>query len=1288
MSNSMLRPSGIRAGLLVALMLGGMTVAHAADDTLWRKAYTGEQATGKHVISLWQFKPGAETQDNSGHGHDLILRGETRFADDGQFGNCLHLPPTGETPDTPQGAQAPSHPDLTPPGAFTLELWLRPRETLYAQPRAFLLDKKKYHYATDVADANHDYCFLLTKVDDASVILSASLGYDTNSDFYNSQPVRLIPGSWYHAAFTYDGRGTGQFFLDGEPIGSATFPDRGPISAGTHPLVIGDRAGSTHARFPGCIEQVRITRGIATFLRGTEQSQSFETGALGPPTSISGNWHVEMSKLVELSDAADEAKRPFFATLEGQATDNVVVTVGFEAYDQMGEVLVSPAWTDQDNYVAVVWVNQNIVRLLQVRDGEEAILAEKQLDGVQSPVRLGAAISGQGLRAYVNGEPALEAGAIFQPSRVRALGGRYRTVGFNAVDEEPVTPWTTARSTFCPVRMDRPAGRSVFYRMEKDASMVLTVRNLSKERLPSVKLRMSIEGFLNWTVEQVLEDIAPSATVSFNCAVPADRLRPDVYTVSVHADVDQWASGSANFPFTVVARPNPNRFPVLMWGSVPDQNVPRIAELGFTAVFATGVDFKYLWDNPQATDSHNFATNPDHHRNLNDSVETIMKANMNVAGNFSPGYWLIANRPEFRRVLRPGEINSGYLPDICPRLPAVRNFCRRAADAMMSSYAPYPAFTFLNLHSELRDNAEPCFHPEDVEAYREATGLDVPDEVARKAGVNYKDIPDFPENRIVPDDHLLLTYFRWYWKQGDAWVPLNDAIFDAVKKVRPDIQIWHDPAVRVAPTYGSGGRLDMIGNWTYSNPAPVRIGMTTDELLCMAQGRQKVMQTIQTIWYRTQTAPKQKRDAMEDSQDAWDPWDDHDPDAAYITPSPAHMTEAFWTAISRPIDMIGYHGAGAIIDGQWGWDYTMTHRDTADALGRMHKQVIEPFGPMLRQLDNRPADVACLESFASQVFAQSATFGWARGHIAGYWLASQYAGLQSDVVYDETVVGGGLDRYKVLIMADCPVLTQSVYESIVAFQQRGGIVIADERLTPAITPDIRVPMIAAWDGGDPLRWQAELLATAEYIRKELDGRYEWFVRSENPQVVIHARERDDVQYVFAINDCRQFGNYVGPYGKVMEDGLPAETTITIRRGGTKVIDLMAGEEVPVRCDGPVTQFDAALAPGGGNIYVIMDRMPAAVRLDMAEQMERGETAMIDVRIVDDAGQPVAATVPFEIRIEDPAFRAAEPSGFYAAVGGEARVTFELAENERTGLWRVTVVERMRGTSVTRYVPVR
>lgn len=1013
-------------------------------------------------------------------------------------------------------------------------------------------------------------------------------------------------------------------------------------------------------------------------------SVSFESG-FGALTPVTGRWRVDAGTAREDSDSTDSKGRPLFATFEGVAEDDFAVTVEFRNNDYAGETLVCPVWTDADNYVAAVWVDGNRIRLLHVRQGSETVLAEARVDGISPPVRLGAAVSGQGLRAYLNGEQVLEAAAFFTPGHVRALGGRFRDVGFHRVVETSVTPWVTNPMTASPVVIEPVPGRRAFYRMERNAAMTVAVRNLSDQSLEQVRVETVVNGFPDYSSVRVIETLAANGAVTVALAVPAERLRPDDYQVSVNVEAPGWRPAQAAFPFAVVKRPLPQRLDVLLWGSVPEVWLPRLAELGFTAVYGAAADYKYLWDNPQATDSHDFS-DPARKQALLDHLEAIMRCGMVGATNFDPGMWLIWNREELRRVQRDGSPIDPNRPDLCPLQPTVRAFCERAAQALMKTYGEHPAFVMTNINSEMRDNAQPCFHTEDIHAYRAATGLEIPPQVKSKHGTPYKEIAGFPADRIVADDHPLLTYFRWYWKQGDGWVGLNDLIHDTVKQSRPDVQTWFDPAVRVAPIYGSGGRLDMLGNWSYTNPDPIRVGMTAEELITMSRGQHKVFQMIQSIWYRSETAPKQQRAQVRRA--AADPWDDHDPDADYFTPSPAHMTAASWMAISRPIDMLGYHGVGSLLPLQGG-GYVFTHRDTADAIGRFQRRVVAPFGPMLRELGSRPADVALLESFSSQVFAGHGTFGWSNGTIGAFWLASQYAGLQSDIIYEETVLERGLDGYRVLIMPACEVLPRSVAERIIAFQQRGGIVIADELLAPGITPDIVIPHVAAWRmDGEP--WKQTTLSIAQQMRSGLAGRYVPFAESQNPQVVLHTRERRaaGTQYLFAINDTKTFGDYVGRYGKVMEDGLPAETTITVQRSGVVVLDLVAGKPVAVESDGQATSFRAALEPGGGAIYVITEHLPARIELAAPGELMRAGPALFSISVVDAAGAAVDAVVPFEITIEDPGFHAAEPSGFYAAIDGQAQVTFDVAENDRTGLWRITAAERMTGASATLYVPMR
>jgi len=105
-----------------------------AVDAPWRHEYSGTAATGPNVIALWQFDKGAETADQSGRGHALKLRGQARFVVAGKFGGALESFPADAAHDHAQGAETPSRPDLTPKGAFTIEMWLRPKPEMARHP--------------------------------------------------------------------------------------------------------------------------------------------------------------------------------------------------------------------------------------------------------------------------------------------------------------------------------------------------------------------------------------------------------------------------------------------------------------------------------------------------------------------------------------------------------------------------------------------------------------------------------------------------------------------------------------------------------------------------------------------------------------------------------------------------------------------------------------------------------------------------------------------------------------------------------------------------------------------------------------------------------------------------------------------------------------------------------------------------------------------------------------------------------------------------------------------------
>ncbi|NQU21139.1 MAG: hypothetical protein HQ567_07635 [Candidatus Nealsonbacteria bacterium] len=135
----------VLATCAIATILCG--VAWAQDKELvqlaepWSDPYTGQHATGDHVIGLWSFDEGAELADGSGNGHHLTLNGAKVVAD-GRFGGCLESWRGWPDEDTAHQAWAKSAPELTPKGPFTVEMWIKPKPEIEGYPDSFLLDNR------------------------------------------------------------------------------------------------------------------------------------------------------------------------------------------------------------------------------------------------------------------------------------------------------------------------------------------------------------------------------------------------------------------------------------------------------------------------------------------------------------------------------------------------------------------------------------------------------------------------------------------------------------------------------------------------------------------------------------------------------------------------------------------------------------------------------------------------------------------------------------------------------------------------------------------------------------------------------------------------------------------------------------------------------------------------------------------------------------------------------------------------------------------------------------------
>lgn len=829
---------------------------------------------------------------------------------------------------------------------------------------------------------------------------------------------------------------------------------------------------------------------------------------------------------------------------------------------------------------------------------------------------------------------------------------------------------------FRPLTLAATHRRAVYRRMEESAALAFEVTNVSAIAQSNVEVTVRVPGMA--PEHTTLPSLASgdSHTVAFALDT---RLRPGKYGVEVtYLLGDKTYRNTEEFPVTIVDRELPHRMPVVMWGvggvEQVTENTPKLKELGFTHCLGLRTSYADIWEAGEAVPATSEAALADSYRMLDQALADDLGVVISV-GN---GHWM-DRKPELLRVNAEGTPYERVNP--CCNLPGVVDFSRNVGRSIIESYGDFPAFDAALINSEVRDSSQVCFHTEDRDAYRAATGKEYPESVVIKNGVSYTKLPDFPANRVVPDDHALLEFYRWFWREGDGWNGVHSAVNDGLKSTgRDDLWTFFDPAVRVPSLWGSGGSVDYISHWTYSYPDPLRIGLCTDELFAMAGGNdaQDVMKMTQIIWYRSQTAPAPNGAAPSTEQSAWE---DYDPDAAYITIAPMHLKEAFWTKIARPIKGIMYHGWQSLVPTESTSAYRYTHPETQGVLKDLVHQVVEPLGPTLLQVPAAQADVAFLESFTSQILAGRGTYGWGGSWAGDAYHVLQYAHLQSEIVYEETIQQRGLDGFKVLVLTDCDVLPESIVTAVHAFQAQGGIVVADERVCPAIVADIKLPVYLRTK--DAAADKAALLERAATLRSALAGTYRPAADSTEAEVIPYRRRFGTTDYLFAINDRREYGDYVGQHGLVMEKSLPASSTLTLARSG-HVYDLLEGRPViPTTTDNGLA-MDVTLEPGGGRLLMVTEKAIHDVMIAGPETGKRGNASALHVTVVDETGAPIDAVVPLEVTILDPDGRRAERSGFYGAAGGTLNLNLDHAPNDTLGMWTVKVREGASGKTALHF----
>ncbi len=831
-------------------------------------------------------------------------------------------------------------------------------------------------------------------------------------------------------------------------------------------------------------------------------------------------------------------------------------------------------------------------------------------------------------------------------SNFQALGGGIAKV---VLQEEPFTPVEIQADVYF---------RKVFERGEKAPELHATMCNFLKEPLTNVTIKAETIGKKLPDIR--IAEIKPAESAKF--AFPLDTwLLHGTYTLECKAVDSQGKTiCSASIPYTIV--PEYGDFmPVLLWGG---QTIEEVKKAGFThqncGIYPIRGDF-----------------------NPNSIPELIERMDANLANGL---YVYTSIHPKYRfttlnRYLckdRNGKEYSNH--GLEASRPEVQEEYKQVAEEMSKYMGGHPAWDSTLLNSEIRGSARPSFTGIQEAAFKKFAGYDIPADITIASPRPYSADPSFPWDRIIDAKEPHYVYYNWFRQHGDGWNDVQSILSKAIHKYMTHHHFtFHDPAVRVLPQWGSGGDSDVISQWTYTYPDPIKIGQATDELFAMADGKpgQQVMKMTQAIWYRSATAPKNKTVANPPE------WYSREKEAAFITIAPDFLREAIWSKVSRPVQGIMYHGSGSLLAVE-NHGYRYTNPESKKVLADTVARVLRPLGPVLKKIPERAPEVAILESSTGWLYASKhSTNGWSNNWGADIHLALQWANLQPVVIYEDHLLTNHpkVANLKVIVLPGAEVLTKDVLAKLQELQSKGVILVGDEYTAPALMVDFRIHSVPR-SSPDPKGSKAAFQKLGNEIAAMLKPYYNIPMHASNNDLVMRRRGTDAADYLFVLNDKRTFGDYVGQWGTVMEKGLPNSGTVTVNHSCAAVYDLVKHQKVKKNFFGKGTSVDVQIGPGDGTLLLLLDREIKKVAIAAPKEVAKGSAFTVDVKVLENAGAPVKAILPLEITLTDAAGTRLPGSGYVAAPDGAFTLNQTAATNMAAGTVTMTVKDLASGLAST------
>ncbi|MFO7973101.1 MAG: hypothetical protein R6V12_00535, partial [Candidatus Hydrogenedentota bacterium] len=582
----------------------------------------------------------------------------------------------------------------------------------------------------------------------------------------------------------------------------------------------------------------------------------------------------------------------------------------------------------------------------------------------------------------------------------------------------------------------------------------------------------------------------------------------------VRARLLEAGEGSAllKFPITIGPRHDDERIPVWRWGGGAS-NPEWWTQRGFTGGFLgsqrdplqEGQDIGAILERLDDATRYDF--------------EVGLYLHPLLASRWEEDDSVICRKPD-------GSLYEGRYRKPYPLEPKVVDHAKATADTWAARLGEYPSLRHVLLHSEWQTPF--CVNASAVQMAKEEAGIDLRemlDENGRPKA------PSIPENGIIPDDFPHYRFLQWWWQRGHGTAVLNAMLHDIVKEHRPDAITWHDP-YRLAPVRDSHKGIDCIATWTYGYPDIKRLCYTTYLQAAARPHGQLVQQDITLYVYG--------RFAVQLDESTADLASDYPGRDPFFTAGPDYAKEAIWLVVSQRPDIVCFYSAGALSPDNSTLDPYISSPETFDAIGQTCDVLVKPYGPTIKACERAQPHVALLMSAAAAWYDETSPRlpGYDNEQTLPFATLLMMNHVPFDVVLDDDIREGALERYEVLVMPQPDTLTQSMHERIAAFASSGKTVIT----TPALRAPLPEATIVEFDFTHQKLINGNALAKGEAVTAEEDReimeRYASELapllesvprpaRTRSPRALTNTLVNGKVAYHFFINDNRTYGPRFG-----------------------------------------------------------------------------------------------------------------------------------------------------------------